>query len=188
MNIRLENDAISERQGGGDSAHGEEKREIPRADHADHTQGHPASDARAPLLAGGQKVPERLCRQCRGFPQFGDDKINFECGFPWYGTTFTDQPALHLGSLGFQNLRCLTDHRSASLPDRRRPRRLRGRRDVCRSIDIRSSRRADHTEHLAGSRFERLDGVTASVDPLAVENLSVPLLMSEQIRHAFLDS
>jgi hypothetical protein len=59
---------------------------------------------------------------------------------------------------------------------------------VCRSIDIRSSRRADHTEHLAGSRFERLDGVTASVDPLAVENLSVPLLMSEQIRHAFLDS
>jgi hypothetical protein len=78
VHVRLEDHGVTERQRGRHGAQGQDQREVPRADHADHAERDPAGDRFAPWLAAGQQVSPWLGGQSCGFPELSEDELDLE--------------------------------------------------------------------------------------------------------------
>ncbi len=153
----LSTTALPSASAGATARDGQDLREVPRADHADHAERYPPGDALPAGLAGRQQLAPGLGGQRRRLPQLAEHQLDLERGLAGDGAALADQPALELGPVVLQQPGGPADQRGALRAGLGGPLRLRPLGRGGGRGDVGGVGEADRGEHRAGGRLDGLE-------------------------------
>jgi hypothetical protein len=171
--IGLEHHGVAQGQRGRHRADGQDLREVERRDHADHADRDPFGEAEPGLLAGQQ-----LTVGARGQRGGLVDLLGRDVGLEGHrGRDFAalpDSPPLDVGRVGQPQVGGAAQQGRPLGVRRRRPGRLRGRRELGRAGHVGRGRDPNPAELGAGRGLGHRSVAAAPVDPAARVDLAAP--------------
>ncbi len=160
--IRFEEHGVAQGECRGHRTQGEQQRYVPRADHPDHAERHPAGRAR-PVRPAGQDLAVRLGRQRRRLQQLLHRVRDLGLRLRPYRTALADQPPDDLRAVFLQHGRRAPQDGRAGGGGQGAPRRLCPCRAGRRTRDVRRVGDTGPGERLPGRRLDHLDDGIAAV-------------------------